>query len=58
MFGYWPGYTVWFTDGGRKDSIIYGLETVWAYMGNEHVTDKQLKNGVFMAFGVMQEIGR
>lgn len=25
-------------------------------MGNEHVIDKQLKNGVFMAFGVIQEI--
>ena len=27
-------------------------------MGNEHVTDKQLKNSVFTAFGVMQAIGR
>ena len=26
-------------------------------MGNEHVTDKQLKNSVFTAFGVMQAIG-
>ena len=25
-------------------------------MGNEHVTDKQLKNGVFTAFGVFKEI--
>lgn len=25
-------------------------------MGNEHVTDKQLKNSVFMAFGVIEAI--
>ncbi len=25
-------------------------------MGNEHVTDNQLKNSVFTAFGVIQEI--
>ena len=27
-------------------------------MGNEHVTDKQLKNSVFTVFGVIQEIGQ
>jgi hypothetical protein len=25
-------------------------------MGNEHVTDNQLKNSVFTAFGILQEI--
>ena len=27
-------------------------------MGNEHITDNQLKNSVFMAFGILQEIGK
>lgn len=27
-------------------------------MGNEHVTDKQLKNDVFTVFGVLKTIGK